>query len=277
VIHVTQAGRPWRIGHGRDKLAARARLPGAFAFDCAAHAIRLARLRDLPPIELLPLALGSSWLVNNPVPSPVFRRWLTPPLAASWLALLELVGGAPWSTRGDAERAATFAAASALAVDGHGAGALSKVLALLLPDRVPLMPDAAVAFATGLAQQPRPDAPDAQTAPASVLVPMLDWLDAHVAANAGALERLAEEHGGAPPLDEAQVLDRLLWFDSVGFRHFRTSKAGGGWWPVSDGERSAVVPVSVAPGIELAEGAIDLGRPDLAAGFRDAALRALDG
>src|SRR5690349_3060617 len=98
MIHVTRPSGRWVFARPADKLTARARLPGAFAFDCAAHAIRLARLREIPAIELVPLALGSSWLVNSAVPSPVFRRWLTPPLAASWIPLLDQLAAGAWPT-----------------------------------------------------------------------------------------------------------------------------------------------------------------------------------
>jgi hypothetical protein len=176
-----------------------------------------------------------------------------------------------WPSQGPEGRARVGTALGALAIEHHGAGALSKVLALLFPEAVPLMPDAALWFAIDAAS--RPEAPDAQTASIAAFSPMMDWFTREVDANGDELEELAERASG-PPLHAAQVLDRMLWFDSAGYRHFR-AKSGAGWWSVSDGERSAIVPAASAPE-SGGEEPIDLGRSDLPIAWRDAALRALD-
>jgi hypothetical protein len=71
------------------------------------------------------------------------------------------------------------------------------------------------------------------------------------------------------------VLDRLLWFDSVGYRHFRPT-----WWSVTDGEHSAVVPVPAGIGaVPETEGEVDLRQGNLPAEWAraaEAALRAED-
>src|SRR6185503_16870177 len=71
------------------------------------------------------------------------------------------------------ERAMIQGGIRALAVDGHGAGAVSKPLALIAPDAVPLMPDAAVWFALG--SVPPPEAADAQSASIDAFSPMMTW------------------------------------------------------------------------------------------------------
>jgi hypothetical protein len=273
MIRLSRDGTIWTCAFGTEKLRARARLPGAFAFDAAAHAVARARAAGIPARELLPLALGSSWLVNSAVPSPIFRRWLTPPLEGAWTELLGALAGGPWSwdERTKAERDAIARAVASLAVDGHGAGAVSKVLALLVPE-VPLMPDAALWFATG--SVPRPDKPDAQTAGAEAFVPMMDWFSRETASNEPDLETLAETYGG-PPLTAAQTLDRLVWFESVGYRHFR-SKTGAGFFWVKDGEREAVIMLDVPrEGAALGD-PVDLTAPECPPAVRDAARRALD-
>jgi hypothetical protein len=62
-----------------------------------------------------------------------------------------------------------------LAVDGHGAGAMSKALALLAPAAAPLMPDAAIAFALGTVPMPELKNADAQTASIDAFCPMMTW------------------------------------------------------------------------------------------------------
>ncbi|MBX3258085.1 MAG: hypothetical protein KF782_00085 [Labilithrix sp.] len=271
-IELLRSGTRWRCPSGADKLAARARLPGAFAFDRAAAALRTARARGLASRDLLSLAFASSWLVNNAVPSPVFRRWLESPASDIWSELIdafESEGG--WRSLGVDDRAIVLEAANALAERPHGAGALSKVLALLVPDAVPLMPDAALWFALGTIA--RPDSADAQTASVDAIVPMLDWFSRERERADAALESLARAHVEVP-LSPAQVLDRLVWFDSVGYRHFR-SKSGAGYYWVRDGEREGVVALTTPPTTRAEP--LDLAGASGDAPWRDEALRALDG
>lgn len=252
----------WRVCAGEEKLALRASLPGAYGFDQAAHGFRRARAAGAPMGALVPAAMPASWMVNNKASSPVFQRWLTPPVAEAWEALADtLVGGAPqWQSLEPDLRDELVRVVGALCTAGQGAAAVSKVLALLVPETVPLMDDAAVWWALGAV--PRPDTADAPQAGAAVFAPMLDWFSAAQAAQPAALTALARAHHAAV-LDGAQVLDRLLWFDSWGWRLFARMPVAAGegrWWWVEDGGREAVVRVvadaGVAPGdarVSLAE------------------------
>lgn len=273
---------PWRLGMGRAKLQVRGRLPGAFGFDLAADRYRAARRAGLAAIDLLPMALPGSWMVNNKVPSPVFYRWLQPHAREHWAALLELLDGdaARWLARTPDERARVDACLRALAgldvaarggspegpAPGTAAG-LSKVLALLCPDLVPLMDDAALHFALG--SVPRPDTAETPSADTTHVLPMLDWFARAVLDNTPALAALAAAHELAP-LSPAQVLDRLLWFETWGYRVCRNPTP---WWWVSDGVREAIVPIAgtappAAPTI-LLDSVAD-------PAWRSAALAALD-
>lgn len=247
-----RAGAQWRLGMARAKLLTRGRLPGAFGFDLAADTYRAARRAGVPADELVRMALPGSWMVNNKVPSPVFYRWLQPGLRPVWARVVELLSGdaEAWSARSPderselAERLAVLAAVDAAARNtpqgqpaaGAAAG-LSKVLALLCPDTVPLMDDAALWFALGSVA--RPDTAETPSATTEHFVPMLDWFAAAVRRNAAALAALAADYALAP-MSPAQTLDRLLWFETWGFRVCRTPTP---WWWVRDGAREAIVPV----------------------------------
>ena len=243
---------PWHLGMGHAKLQVRGRLPGAFGFDLAAASYREARRAGLGAAQLLPMALPGSWMVNNKVPAPVFYRWLQPHNGDLWTELVELLDGdgERWLARGADDRARVEAAVRILAAQDAAArtgtsggpapgtaAALSKVLALLCPDTVPLMDDAAIHFALGAV--PRPDSADTPSAGPEHFVPMLDWFAAAVRSARPALAQLADEYELAP-LSPAQVLDRLLWFETWGYRVCRTPSP---WWCVRDGSRAAVVPM----------------------------------
>jgi hypothetical protein len=245
---------PWHLGMAHAKLQVRGRLPGAFGFDLAAASYREARRAGLGPAALLPMALPGSWMVNNKVPSPVFYRWLQPHNRELWAQLVELLDGdgERWLARDEDERtsvetavrrlAAQDAAARTGAADGPAPGTaagLSKVLALLCPDSVPLMDDAAIHFALGTVA--RPDSADTPSAGPEHFLPMLDWFARAVGSARPALAQLADEYQLAP-LSPAQVLDRLLWFETWGYRVCRSPSP---WWCVGDRSRAAVVPMPV--------------------------------
>ena len=120
-----------------------------------------------------------------------------------------------WLALPDLSRAAVEDAVAALCTEGQGPCAISKALALLVPETVPLMDDAAIAFLTGAVAMPT--AADDPKAPAALFVPMLDAFSQAVLAAEPQLIALAREHT-LVPLDAAQVLDRLLWVDSWGHR-----------------------------------------------------------
>jgi hypothetical protein len=251
-LRLDRVAGPWRLGMAAAKLQVRGRLPGAFGFDLAADTYRAARRAGIPAADLVRMALPGSWMVNNKVPSPVFLRWLQPGVRGVWTRVVELLDGDAdrWLARTADERAelderlgvlaAIDASARGAAADAPATGTaagLSKVLALLCPDTVPLMDDAALWFALGAV--PRPDTAETPTATTELFVPMLDWFARTVRACTPALAALAADYPLAP-MSPAQTLDRLLWFETWGFRVCRTPAP---WWWVTDGAREAIVPV----------------------------------
>jgi len=203
-------GTKWHLNGGPAKLALRATLPGARVFDLATESLRKARAAGLPILDRLPLALPASWCVNSPAPSTVLRRWALSPQREVWLPLVEVLEE-PYSGPLDAESSeAILAGLRVLGPEVYGVEAISKVLALLVPEAVPLMPAAARAFVLG------------ESAPqdARAFVAMRDWFGAAVEEGKAELASWAEAHREVP-LSAAQVLDRLLWFDSEGHRHFQ--------------------------------------------------------
>lgn len=210
----------WSIEEADEKLAFRASLPGAFGYDQAAHLFRSLQAEGLPTLELLPAAFPTTWMVNSRATSQAFRAWLLPPARTIWEALLaQLPAMMPieeWRTIDEDDRDAIEANVMRLAsVENAGVSAVSKVLALLRPQLVPLMDDAAVAFAIGAV--PMPDKEQATASP-EVFLPMLDWFATQVLDGEKELIALAARHKLAV-LDASQVLDRLLWMDAWGERY----------------------------------------------------------
>ena len=76
-LTLLRAGSAWTVRDPAEKLQVRGTLPGAYGFDLAAHGARAARARGVGYAELLPLAMPTSWMVNNGASSPVFRWWLS--------------------------------------------------------------------------------------------------------------------------------------------------------------------------------------------------------
>lgn len=271
---------PWRIGVCRAKLQVRGRLPGAFGFDLACATYREALAAGLAAADLVALALPGSWMVNNKVPSPVFQRWLQPQLRPVWTRLCALLQG-EWPARTEAERdevaecvrvlaehdAAARGGAPGGAMPGTAAG-LSKVLALLCPDTVPLMDDAALWFSLGAV--PRPSSADTPSAGPELFVPMLDWFAESVAAARPTLAAIAGDYALAR-LSPAQALDRLLWFETWGYRVVRAPMP---WWCVVEGPRAAIVPLPSGPAGASPGATIELATADDPA-WRDAAREAL--
>ena len=207
------------LADGATKLRRRGALPGAFGYDLAADGFRHAIARGVAPVRLLNAAMASSWLVNNRAPSTVFLKWSKPPLDAHFGALLDLLSGGytAFAELDAAEREAIAAHVGALAIDGHGVAAISKVLALLVPQMVPLMDDSAIAMLTG--GVPRPADDRTPTAGPEHFLPMLEAFTTGVIAHEAELIALARDYDLAP-LDAPQVFDRILWYDSFGHRHF---------------------------------------------------------
>lgn len=210
---------PWPIEDADGKLDFRATLPGAFGFDQAAHVLRSLQADGARGNDLLPLALPTSWMVNAKATSRTFRAWLNPPARASWQVLLELLpfDASPERWLAGVDREAIVERVARLsAIDGAGLAAVSKVLALLRPQLVPLMDDAAIAFAIGAV--PMPDEADRATAGPECFAPMMDWFCTQLLAGEHELVQMAARHR-ANVLDAAQVLDRLLWMDAWGVRY----------------------------------------------------------
>ena len=246
-IERTRGGKSesWTVTDPLAKLALRGRLPGAFSFDRATEALNRARAAGVATGDLLPLAFPSSWLVNSAIASTTMARWALPPFAGYFRTLIgQLEIGVHELAALDEKRITD--AVRPLAIDGQGAGAISKVVASLVPKSVPLMPDAAIAFAIDAVANPT--ALDAQTAAADLFAPMLKWFARTVVAHEGLLRELAAQdakaRAPAKELEPAQLFDRLLWFESAGYRVMRGPVAGGGGYHwIGLGERQAIVRV----------------------------------
>jgi hypothetical protein len=206
-------GTQWRIERAEAKLALRAGLPGARVFDLAASSLRTARAAGVAAIDCLPLALPAAWCVNSPAPSTVLRRWALPPQRDVWLSLVEVLEEPRAGALDPESVEAVLLGLRALGPEPYAVEAISKVLALLVPDHVPLMPARARAFVLG---------PSAES-DGRAFVAIVDWFAAAVRAGRPELGALAAAHEEVP-LSAAQVLDRLLWFDSEGHEHFSSVK-----------------------------------------------------
>jgi hypothetical protein len=202
MVVTTSQGR-WHIIDAAKKLSRRARLPGARVFDLASASLRRAKEQGMSAQDRLTLALPASWLVNSPAVSPVLRRWALPPQRDAWVALVEALDSASPS------RDPILDPIRRLGDEPYVVEAISKVAALLVPDAVPLMPAPARTFVMG----------ETAGAGGAAFVAMVTWFVREAQANAQDLEAIAKEHAEAT-LSGAQVLDRLLWFDSEGYRHF---------------------------------------------------------
>jgi len=218
----------WVLEEADEKLTFRASLPGAFGYDQAAHLLRTLQAEGLPAIELLPVAFPTSWMVNSRATSHAFRAWLLPPSRSIWEALLAQLGSTmsleELRAIDEEERdAIAFNVTRLAAVESAGLSAVSKVLALLRPQLVPLMDDAAVAFAIGAVAAPEKEQ---ATAGPDVFLPMIDWFAEQVVSNERELIAIAARHKAAV-LDAPQVLDRLLWMDAWGERYRRASRSAG--------------------------------------------------
>src|SRR4051794_31293566 len=71
------------------KLVWRAGLPGASTWDRAAHTLRALQGQGVRAIDLLPLALPASWMVNAKATSHAMQRWLTPSFVDAWSVVLD--------------------------------------------------------------------------------------------------------------------------------------------------------------------------------------------
>lgn len=215
----------WPIVLPEIKLRLRARLPGAFSFDAAARGLRAARAAGVPAEQLLAAAMAGSWLVNSAIRSPVMQKWLTPAYRKPWEIVIAGLEGDALSDPPNLEtRANVEQALEAIVKAGAPVGAVTKVLSLIVTEPIPLMPDAAVAHV--LRAVPIPTEPDAQTAPVKVFFPMIDRVRASTKKHLALLSGFAHVD---PSLRPGDVMDRLLWFDSIGYRNFRNDQGAWAW------------------------------------------------
>ena len=204
------SGTTWHVRDAGKKLAYRAQLPGARVFDLVATSLRAAKASGLGASDRFTLALPASWLVNSPAISRVLRRWALEPHRETCLAMIELVEAGPeeWS-RDPGTRDAMRLAIASLGDEAYVTEALSKVLALVVPQAVPLMPVAARSFVLG----------DAEKDAADAFARIVDWFARATLAHGADLAEIARAHREVE-ITGAGALDRLLWFDSEGHRHF---------------------------------------------------------
>jgi hypothetical protein len=199
-----------------EALSRRGQLPGAFGYDRAAHLFRTLQAEGSDAVDLLPAAFPTSWMVNAKATSRTFVHWTV--AEPTWIELLSLLrfdlSTDEWAAMGEADRKAVGAAVTVLSgVPGATLCAVTKVLALLRPQLVPLMDDAAIWFARDAV--PQPTTADAPSAGPEHFLPMMDWFAEEAKRSDAALIELARTHTLAV-LDAPQVLDRLLWWASWG-------------------------------------------------------------
>lgn len=206
-------GRRLTLDQAARKLELRARLPGAYVFDRATHALRQARALGLGVEGRLDLAFASSWLVNSPATSAGLRDLSLGPnfvrLVTLTQAISDLTDDCPAAQWLEIEGAVDHLAGALGPKAALGAEVLSKVLALVLPETVPLLPEPACRLLLG----------EPPAAPGARFARCLEVFREATRALETELIPIARAHSLAV-LDAAQVLDRLLWFDSEGHRHF---------------------------------------------------------
>ena len=209
------SGKTWMLEDTVRKLSLRAGLPGARVYDLCASAQRSAWEKGVSLEDRFALALPASWLVNSPASSAVLRRWALPPARFAWLQLGRALSADTTTFTRGAWKDVARDAWPALGAEPFIVEAASKLLALLVPDRVPLMPEAARRFVLG----------DEAGADVSAFIGIVEFFVAASGANLEDLSLVAEHHSEVS-LTGAQVLDRLLWFDSEGHRHFPKAQPG---------------------------------------------------
>jgi hypothetical protein len=216
-VHIDlPSGTTWHVHEAGKKLSYRAQLPGARVFDLVAQSLRNAKKCGVSAADRFTLALPASWLVNSPAISKVLRRWALDPHREACLALIDVFerGSVEWSADPGTGEGIRLCVAS-LGNEPYVTEALSKVLALVVPEAVPLMPAPARAFVLGEAAKDGRDA----------FGRIVDWFARAAMTHEPGLAAIAREHREVE-LTAAGVLDRLLWFDSEGHAHFPKIEPG---------------------------------------------------
>lgn len=201
-----------------EALRFRASLPGAFAYDHAAQLFRTLQADGTNAVELLPAAFPATWLVNARATSQTFAAWLREPTA--WQSLLRLLPfdasleDARSLDRGGIENALSHL----MRAQGATLASITKVLALLRPQLIPIMHDAVVAKVTGAMDPPTKG--DTETASPSLFFDVLLSFEKMHRDLQVSLMACAKAYELAV-LDAPQVLDRLLWWAAWGQRYAR--------------------------------------------------------
>lgn len=204
------SGKAWILEDVLRKLSLRAGLPGARVYDLSACALRSAKEKGVSLPDRLALALPASWLVNSPASSTVLRRWALPPAREAWMDLVHAMDAPAAEFERGAWKDTIRTTWSKLGDEPFLVEATSKLAALLVPERVPLMPAPACELVLG-----RPGTNDV-----TAFIAMVEFFTQAARDNAEDLQLCADHHAEVP-LSGPQVLDRLLWFDSEGHKHWK--------------------------------------------------------
>ena len=216
------SGKTWTLEDALRKLSLRAGLPGARVYDLSASALRSARDKGVSLGDRFALALPASWLVNSPASSVVLRRWALAPAREAWLELLATLDAPAPTFATGAWKDVVRSTWPRLGDEASLVEAASKLCALLVPDRIPLMPQPAREFVLGpiTAVEGTTAATTNAGNDATAFIAMVDFLCVASRENDEDLSLVAQHHTEVP-LSGPQVLDRLLWFDSEGHRHWK--------------------------------------------------------
>src|SRR3954468_22115529 len=97
MLMLERHGVRWQSLSEVEKLGLRGALPGAFSYDHVVRGITQARKAGVATSELLANAFAATWLAEGGTPSPIFRKWLTPPLVEVWAEIAEALATTPWT------------------------------------------------------------------------------------------------------------------------------------------------------------------------------------
>ena len=81
--------KPVDLVDGAESLQKRGVLPGAFGWDRAAHLFRTLQAEGSDPLQLLPAAFPTSWMVNAKATSRTFVQWTV--MEDSWRRVFEVL------------------------------------------------------------------------------------------------------------------------------------------------------------------------------------------
>ncbi len=197
-------------------LRLRGELPGASGYDRAAHLFRKLQFEGATALDLLPAVFPNAWMVNARATSHTFAAWSA--MSETWDTLLTALpfDGSLFdfaSLDHDAIEKTMWALCTA---PGATLTSLTKVLALLRPQLVPIAHDKVVAVVTGRVAMPTSS--DTETCTLADFKALFSWFAKNACEKENELIALARNHELAT-LDAPQVLDRLLWSGFCDPRH----------------------------------------------------------